>query len=64
MNYIKKDMGKATVRLGWRIGKNGSWHWVGAERGDEMKKKKYTSYEEFGPKDLREYRKIFLMYRI
>jgi hypothetical protein len=38
-NYIKKDRGKAAVRLGRRIAKNGSWHWVGAGRGDEMKNK-------------------------
>jgi hypothetical protein len=24
------------VRLGWRIGKNGLWHWVGAEMRDVM----------------------------
>jgi dissimilatory sulfite reductase (desulfoviridin) alpha/beta subunit len=35
----KKDRGKAVVRLGGRIGKNGSRHWVGAGRGDEMKNK-------------------------
>jgi hypothetical protein len=34
-----KDRGKATVRLGRRIGKNGSSHWVGAGRRDEMKNK-------------------------
>jgi hypothetical protein len=25
------------VRLGRRVGKNGSWHWVGAEMRDEIK---------------------------
>jgi hypothetical protein len=27
------------VQLGRHIGKNGSWHWVGAGRRDEMKNK-------------------------
>jgi hypothetical protein len=27
------------VQPDWRIGKNGSRHWVGAGRGDEMKNK-------------------------
>jgi hypothetical protein len=36
-NQIKNDRGKVAVRLGRCIGKNGSWHWVGAGRGDEMK---------------------------
>jgi hypothetical protein len=44
--------------------KNGSRHWVGAGRGEEVKKKWYTSCGEFGPKELREYRKRFLMSRI
>jgi hypothetical protein len=35
----KKDSGKAAVRLGRHIGKNGSRHWVGAGKGDEMKNK-------------------------
>jgi hypothetical protein len=34
----------------------------GERRQDE--EKKYTSYGEFGPKELREYRKRFLMPRI
>jgi hypothetical protein len=38
-NYLKKDRGKAAVRLGWRIGKNGSKCWVGAGRRDEIKNK-------------------------
>jgi hypothetical protein len=37
-NYLK-NRGKAAVRLGRRIGKNGSRHWVGAGRGDKMKNK-------------------------
>jgi hypothetical protein len=45
------------VRLGQRNGENGAQRWVCAKRGDEIKKKKYTSYEEFGPKELKEYRK-------
>jgi hypothetical protein len=52
------------VRLGRRVGKNGSHRWAGAERGDEMKKKRYTSCREFGPKELREYRKGILISRI
>jgi hypothetical protein len=27
------------LRLGQRIGKNGSWHWASVESGDEMKNK-------------------------
>jgi hypothetical protein len=38
-NCLKKDRGKATVRLGQCIEKDGSWHWVGEGRGDEMKNK-------------------------
>jgi hypothetical protein len=39
-NYLKKDRGKPVVRLGWCIGKkNGSQHWIGAGRRDEMKNK-------------------------
>jgi hypothetical protein len=34
---MKKDRGKVVVRLGRRIGKNGLWHWVGAEMRDEIK---------------------------
>jgi hypothetical protein len=34
-NYIKKDRSKAAVRLGRRIGKNGSRHWVDAGRGEK-----------------------------
>jgi hypothetical protein len=37
MNYLK-NRGLPIVRLGQRIGKNGSWHRVGAGRRDEMKK--------------------------
>jgi hypothetical protein len=36
-NCIKKDRGKVAVRLGRRIRKNGSWHWVGAGMRDEIK---------------------------
>jgi hypothetical protein len=50
--------------MGWRDGKNGSHCWADVERGDEKKKKKWTSCREFGPKDLREYRKEFLISRI
>jgi hypothetical protein len=39
MVHIKKDRGKAAVRLGRRIEKNGSRCWVGAGRRDEMKNK-------------------------
>ncbi len=39
MNYLKKDRGKVVVRLGRRIGKNGSRRWVSVEGGDEMKNK-------------------------
>jgi hypothetical protein len=38
MNYLK-DRGNPVVRLGRRIGKNGSRHWVSVEGGDEMKNK-------------------------
>jgi hypothetical protein len=31
MNYLKEDRGKAAVRLGWRIGKNGSRRRVGSK---------------------------------
>jgi coenzyme F420-reducing hydrogenase gamma subunit len=62
-NYLK-NRGKTVVRLGQCNGENGAQRWVGAKRGDEIKKKKYTSYEEFGPKELKEYRKRFLMSRI
>jgi hypothetical protein len=34
-------MGKAAVRLGRRIGKNGPRHWVGAGMRDEIKNNKY-----------------------
>jgi hypothetical protein len=36
-NCIKKYRGKIVVRLGRRIGKNGSWQWVGAGMRDEIK---------------------------
>jgi hypothetical protein len=38
-NYLKRR-GQGSGATGWRVGKNGSWHWTGLERGDEMKKTK------------------------
>jgi hypothetical protein len=56
------------VRLGRRIGKNGSWHWVGAGRGDEMKKiiikNIYRLTAGNLTKRVRKYIKKFLMSRI
>jgi hypothetical protein len=34
---VKKNRGKAVVRPGQRIGKNGSRHWVGAGTREEIK---------------------------
>jgi hypothetical protein len=36
-NCIKKDKGKVVMRLGRRIGINGSRQWVGAGMRDEIK---------------------------
>jgi hypothetical protein len=48
----------------WRYGKNGSRRWAGVERGGEMKKKKSRlAAGKFGPKELREFRKGFLISR-
>jgi hypothetical protein len=38
MNYIKKQ-GQGCGVTGPAYWENGSWHWVGAGRGDEMKNK-------------------------
>jgi hypothetical protein len=43
MNYLK-NRGKPVVRLGRRIGKNGSRRWVGVGRRDEMKNKIINIY--------------------
>jgi hypothetical protein len=35
LNYLKR-WGQGSGVTGWRDGKNGSWHWTGVEKGDEM----------------------------
>jgi hypothetical protein len=66
MNYLK-NRGKPVVRLGRRIGKNGSRRWVDAGRRDEMKNniKKYRLIaENLTKRAKRGYIKMFLMSRI